>query len=173
MKYLSALLCVLLLAACQNKDAVRFRPLEANGVSVELPESLVPTKEDVDETALFDYEDLEQSVFCLAYRETKEDLAMQEDTFDLTGYLRYVASIFQDNMDGSTFAQATDENVHGLSARFGTVTGDLEEGGIFMRLGAYETPDAFYKLVIWCEQSDRARFEPVFDRVLRSFAVKQ
>ncbi len=173
MKILNALFCLLLLAGCQSKDAVRFRVLESGGVSVELPESLVPTKEDLDEAALLDYEDLDKSIFCLAYRETKEDLMLQEDTFDLKGYLQYTASFFQDGMDGSTFTQAADEKVNGLTARFGTVTGDLEEGGIFMRLGAYESPDAFYRLVIWCEQSDRAVYEPVFDRMLRSFAVKQ
>jgi hypothetical protein len=174
MKLLASLLSlVLLLAACRpSTPAHAYRSVEANGVAVELSDFMVPTVEDVDPEALVDYEDLERSVFCVVYRETKADLMMQDDTFDLTGYLRYVAGSFQDGMNGSTFSQVTEEQVNGLAARFGTVTGDVEDGGgIFMRLGAYETPDAFYKIVVWCEQSGQSSYEKPFDHILRSFRL--
>jgi hypothetical protein len=164
---------ILLVAACQSSQpSFAYRTTEANGIALELPDFLSPTVEGLDPSALLDQENLERSVFCLVYRESKADLMTRNEISDLSGYLRYIAGSFQNGMNGSTFSQVTEEQVNGLPASFGTVTGDMQDGGgIFMRLGVYETPDAFYKTVVWCEQSGRSSYEKSFDHTLRSFKL--
>ena len=151
---------------------IQFKTLESDRLSMELPATLSETVEDFDSTALLDYEDLDNGVFCLAFEELKADWLEVGDSSDLTGRFREVAERFQEGFNGSTLSQVTDEPIGSFPAKLGTVTGDLEEGGIFMRIGTLETPEAFVTIVIWCEQSERKRYESAFDRCLRSFKLK-
>jgi hypothetical protein len=62
--------------------------------------------------------------------------------------------------------------INGLDCVVTEMNGKLGEVGVFYKLGVFEGENAFYQVLTWTIDSQRAEFQPAMDKIINSFKEK-